>query len=130
MFPRAMTARLAAVILAIAAAILPAVAQVPAPRVYDAAITAASSQVAPSNPTRFAIQFCNPSKSVYVAICPVTSGRTGVALTCTFGGAGSIQLPPGFCRSFQAPDRSAKLPTAWNGLTESGSSGLTIIEME
>src|SRR5262245_17478726 len=107
-----------------------ALAQVPAPRIYDATVTASPSQIIIANNARYSIQFCNPHKTAYVAVCPVTSGRTGLALTCVFQGAGSITLPPTWCRSISAPDRQSKIPSAWNGISESGTQVITIIETE
>src|SRR5262245_30870089 len=104
--------------------------QVPAPRTYDATITTSPSQVLPVNNARYSLQFCNPSLTVYAAVCPTISGRTGSPLTCAFGGAGSVTIPPTFCRSIIAPDRSAKIPAAWNGVAQSGTIGLTIFETE
>lgn len=100
-----------------------------APYDYDAQVTTAPSQIIPENAARKSIEFCNPNASITVAICSVTSRRTGAALTCAINGRGSVTLPPSTCWGKSAP-QGGTLPSAWNGVAASGTANITVLEIE
>jgi hypothetical protein len=108
---------------------VPAAAQ-QQPFFYAATVGTGSAQVIPANPARRRITFHNPNATAKIAICP-TLGRT--AITCAVGGAGSFTLLPYDRVTFDPPTAagsSGAVSTAWNAISDTGGSALTIIENE
>lgn len=100
------------------------------PFVLPATVGTSPSLVAPQNPARRSIEFCNPNASATIAVCPVRSRVDSSAITCAINGSGSVTIAPSWCWKKDAAPQGSTLPTAWNAVASSGSSKITVFETE
>lgn len=96
------------------------------PNCYGFALTGASVQVLPVNPSRTAVRFHNPNAANAIWVAPAFL-QSGAANPATANGAGSFQIFPG--GYFDLPITSGGPPPncAWNASCP-GNGNLSIIE--
>jgi len=124
-----MTRILLAIALLFAA--IPARAQTPQmPYAYP--VTVGTSQVAVMalNPSRRRIMFVNPNPVAIIAVCPSISRANSAAINCTVNGAGSITLLPYASQVLDGVGGNPLVPSAWNAISNTASSALTVFEWE
>ncbi|WP_316228629.1 hypothetical protein [Bradyrhizobium sp. SZCCHNR1045] len=103
------------------------------PYAYAPTVGTTPAQVAPANPLRKKIIFFNPNASAKVAICLPTTRGGGAQIACAIGGSGSVTLLPYGSFELDAGavgNGAMTMGSAWNGVADTPSSALTVIEME
>lgn len=100
------------------------------PYVYPITIGTSPAQILASNAARKKLIFVNPNATALVAVCPITSRADSSSITCAIHGAGSITILPYDRVEIDGVGQNGTIPSAWNGVSDTSSSSLTIIESE
>lgn len=100
------------------------------PYVFPRTVGTSAISVAPANPTRKRLMFVNPNATAIVAVCPAVSRVSGANVTCTVNGAGSITILPSASIQLDGTGQNGSIPSAWNAISDTVSSALSVFEWE
>jgi hypothetical protein len=84
----------------------------------------------PFNPARKQLVFINPNVAALVSICPAVDRITNASIVCTLHGPGSIPILPYSILPLSGIGGNPSIPQAWNAISDTGGSALTILEWE
>lgn len=112
------------------AAMLDARAQSTLPYTYPVTVGTSSVPVLPTNQARKQLVFINPNASAIVSVCPAISRVTSTSITCTLHGPGAIPILPYAFFPLAGIGGNPNLPQAWNAISDTGGSSLTVLEWE
>jgi hypothetical protein len=100
------------------------------PYAWPRTIGTSASAVLPFNPTRKQLFFVNPNAVAIIAVCPAVDRVTGGAIACTLHGPGAIPILPYAYLPLAGVGGNPNLPQAWNAISDTAASALTILEWE
>lgn len=91
------------------------------PNLYAYTAVTSSQQLIGANPTRHALQICNPGGTNILWIAPQgTAVNTGAAVTPAANGAGTVGVPvtsSGTVPCFSPPTNAPSIGQGWNGFS-------------
>lgn len=91
------------------------------PNATSVALTASSVPIIGINPSRHALQFCNPSASIEtIAPAPLTPTTNSIGITLP-------AVASGVTSCFSPPVNAPSIGQAWNGIS-AGSTNVTVME--
>lgn len=100
------------------------------PFVLPTTVGTSPVEIAPLNPARRSIEFCNPNATATCSVCPYRSRLDSSVITCAVNGAGSVTLPASWCWGKTTTPQTSTLKSAWYGVCSSSGQKLSVFETE